>query len=634
MKHKLLIILGILILVVGIGVIMVVMESKNQTNYDNIKIEILGTDKSMYSPEDTAKLEYKIINVSDKDLKNSLLILKVSHLENVIVMERVQTVSLAAGEEQIKVLEWKVPDKDFTGYLLEVGIADKKDNIMVSDTIGADVSTSWIKFPRYGYLCDFGPEVDEQNKIDQMNRYHINGIEYYDWHYLHHQPLEDGITRGNPGSWEDWAGRKISGQTVADYIREAKSRNMVSMAYNMIYAGTDTFFTDENGNPTKANEWNLFFAEDNERGKGNMTFRMGTSPSGNSNLIFVNPLNKEWQQHIFKETLRIFEAFDFDGWHGDTVGDWGKMVTSQGEPLGYKEDGTPIYYVRETYTQFLNAAKEALGDKYLSFNPVGAQGIEHTNISKTDVLYTEFWPWDSDREGVKYDTYMSLVREVERSFEDSKAVSFDGKGKSLVVKAYINYYKTNGFMNAPGVLLCDAAVYAAGGSRLEIGNGDRMLHVEYYPNDNVLMDVNLTDKMRRMSDFTVAYENLLRDGQFTTDNKVIVADYPHGKKGRSDTIWAYTRADNHYEILHLINLLDTDNEWRDERGKKDEPQEAKDFKITYYTDKQISEVYIASPDWNNCKSEMIAFETGVDQEGSYITFSIPYLQYWDMIYMK
>ena len=27
-------------------------------------------------------------------------------------------------------------------------------------------------------------------------------------------------------------------------------------------------------------------------------------------------------------------------------------------------------------------------------------------------------------------------------------------------------------MNAPGVLLCDAAVYAAGGSRLELGNGN------------------------------------------------------------------------------------------------------------------------------------------------------------------
>ena len=75
-----------------------------------------------------------------------------------------------------------------------------------------------------------------------------------------------------------------------------------------------------------------------------------TSPSGNSNLYFLNPLNKEWQEHIFSEMLKVFKVFDFDGWHGDTVGDWGKMVTADGEPLGYKPDGTPIYGQRYLYS--------------------------------------------------------------------------------------------------------------------------------------------------------------------------------------------------------------------------------------------------------------------------------------------
>lgn len=633
-KKKLWTLIGIGILILGLGVGVRLMIKNNKYNYNGLKIEIIGTDKSMYSPNEISTISYLVTNSEDKEKKDVDIVLRVTHLEQLVTEVPVETISLDYGEERELVFEYMVPNEDFKGYLLELGFADQKGDLPVSDTIGIDVSSSWVKFPRYGYLADFGDEVDTESKIELMNRYHINGIEYYDWHYLHHQPLADGITAENPGSWKDWAGRIISGETVKKYIQEAKERNMVNMAYNMIYAGTDTFFTDKDGNSTKANDWKLHFAENNGRGEGNFSFYMGTSPSGNGNLFFLNPLNKDWQEHIFSEELKIFSALEFDGWHGDTVGDWGEMVTADGEPLGYQSDGTPIYLVKDTYTQFLNAAKEAMGDKYLSFNPVGAQGIENANVSQTDVLYTEFWPWDNDREGKPYDTYASLAREVERSNEDSKSISFDGKGKSLVVKAYINYYKTNGFMNAPGVLLADAAVYAAGGSRLELGNGERMLHVEYYPDDDILMDEELTEKMRNLADFIVAYENLLRDGQWTTDNQVKVEGYAHGKEGNSDTIWTYTRADSKYEILHLINLLGTDNQWRDERSKKAAPTEISDIPVKYYTSKDIATVYIASPDMNDNRSKELSFEKGEDDNGKYIQFTVPSLEYWDMIYMK
>jgi hypothetical protein len=53
--------------------------------------------------------------------------------------------------------------------------------------------------------------------------------------------------------------------------------------------------------------------------------------------------------------------------------------------LGTDEKGEPIYEVKETYRQFLKEAKQALGEHYLSFNPVGAQGIEQANTSAADV---------------------------------------------------------------------------------------------------------------------------------------------------------------------------------------------------------------------------------------------------------
>jgi len=632
MKKKIWLIILAVVFIAGSGVYKMI--ENNKSNYDGLTVEITGTDKSMYSPKDIVKINFKIGNTTEKEKKNIPVIIRVMHLGEAVAEFPVSTISLASGESKEAEYQWVAPDNDFTGYLLEIGVADKNGTFAVSDTIGVDVSSTWVKFPRYGYLCVYDKDTDTKTMIEQMTRYHINGIEYYDWHYLHHQPLADGVTEENPGSWKDWSGREISGQTIVNYINEAKERNMASMAYDMIYAGTDTFFKDKDGNPTKANEWKIYFAEDNERGEGNFTFHMGTSPSGNDNLYFLNPLNKEWQEHIFSEMLKVFKVFDFDGWHGDTVGDWGKMVTADKEPLGYKPDGTPIYLVKDTYTQFLNAAKEALGDKYLSFNPVGAQGIENVNISNVDVLYAEFWPWDSDREGRTYDTYESIVREIERSNKESEERSIDGKGKSLVVKAYINYYKTNGYMNEPGVLLMDAAAYAAGGSRLELGNGNHMLHKEYYPDDNILMDEELQNKMKDMADFIVAYENILRDGQRTTDNMVDIEGFAHSSDGISNTIWTYTRADAQYEILHLVNLLGTDNQWRDERGKKEAPTEVSDIKVKYYTDKKISNVFIASPDINDCKSERLDFEEGEDGNGTYIQFTVSGLKYWDMIYMK
>lgn len=114
---------------------------------------------------------------------------------------------------------------------------------------------------------------------------------------------------------------------------------------------------------------------------------------------------------------KFLNILTFDGWHGDTVGDWGDMVTADGQPLGYTDDGQPIYVIADTYKEFLDAAKAALGDKCISFNPVGAKGIIQANTSAVDALYTEFWPWDTDRNGNTYDTYNSLVTEVENSME-------------------------------------------------------------------------------------------------------------------------------------------------------------------------------------------------------------------------
>ncbi len=626
---------GLLIVVIMVAAGMGLYVNDREGNYEMGQLEIVieGTDKARYAPRENAVITASVRNLTQKKADDIQIEMKVYHLAEEVYSQR-ESLSIEPEKTSGLSLNWQTPDMDYQGYLIVLKLVDRKENCIAQDTVGLDVSSDWVKFPRYGYVCDYGDEVNAEEKIAQMNRYHINAIEYYDWQALHHEPIPAEATRQSLGVWKDWSGREINGEIVRDYIQNAQDKNIVNMAYNMIYAGTDTFVKDADGEPTKAAEWQIYFAPDNEKGEGMFTFRMGTSPSGNGNLFFMNPLNKEWQAYIFSQEKHALEVLGFDGWHGDTVGDWGKMTDASGNPLGIGDDGQPIYEVKDTYREFLNAAKRALDGYYLSFNPVGAQGIEQANTSNADVLYTEFWPWDSDREGVLYDTYQSLVTEVERTMEESKPYSVDGKGKSLVVKSYINYYKTTGTMNAPGVLLCDAAVYAAGGSRLELGNGSNMLHVEYYPDDDIPMGDELQETMVKMADFTVAYENLLRDGQYTTENRVEIADHPISRDGQGDTVWTYTRADGEYEILHLINLLGTDNEWRDERGKKEIPTYAENLKIKYYTEKEITQVHMTSFSFEDGRSIELSFEQGEDSNGKYIEYVVPVLEYWDMIYMQ
>ena len=292
------------------------------------------------------------------------------------------------------------------------------------------------------------------------------------------------------------------------------------------------------------------------------------------------------------------------------------------------EDGKPVHYVKDGYTIFLNKAKEALGDKYLVFNPVGAQGIEKVNVSDADVLYAELWPWDKNRWGQHYDTYNAIQREIFAAAKESG-------GKSLVVAGYVNYRAPGAYFNPAAVLLMDAVVFASGGARIEVGNGDRMLSNEYFPGDEKkAMGEALQAKVRRMYDFITAYENLLREGPAPVQRSIALDGVRQSSLGAGDAVWAFATATAGYEMLHLINLTGTDSDWRDEKQTKPEPTPIGSIPVKYHTEANVSAVYLASPDGEDIAPHALAFETGSDEKGSYITFTIPSLHYWNMVFMR
>lgn len=562
---------------------------------------VCRTEKSMYAPGETATVCLEGLPAEATALRARLYSLE----------RCVWDWQLPASKR----FPLSLPDADGRGYALEIEALDEEQNVLTSAFTAVDVSSSWTKFPRYGYVWDFTPSADAESKADEMARYHLNGVQFYDWQYRHHRPLADDLS-----GWRDWSGRWISGDTVRAYLRAAHDRGMACMAYNMIYAANETYLTDGSGVQA---DWRLVRANG-----ADFTCDMDAKLGPVGVLQYFNLLNPDWQNYIFAQENRVFEAFDFDGWHGDTIGENGPMRTADGGPLGYDADGKPIYLVKDGYTAFLNAAKAAIGDKYLAFNPVGAQGIENVNVSAVDVLYTEFWPWDRNANGRLYDDYYTLHRAILGACEQSG-------GKSLIVAAYVNYRNPKAAFNPATVRMLDCVVFASGGSRIELGNGGNMLSDEYFPADGKKrMDDGLRSAVGRLYDFLVAYENLLRDGQRPVSRIVRLENLPVSTDGRSDTVWCFAKADSSTEIYHFLNLTGTDDGWRDEEQTKKPPIAHENVKTRLYTDYPVREVWLASPDGESPLPLPLEFQTGRDANGAYAEFTQPALEYWNLIFLR
>lgn len=562
---------------------------------------VCRTEKSMYAPGETA-----VVCLENLPAEATALRARLYSLERCV-----WDWQLPASKR----FPLSLPDADGRGYALKVEALDEEQNVLTSAFTAVDVSSSWTKFPRYGYVWDFTPSADAESKADEMARYHLNGVQFYDWQYRHHRPLAADLS-----GWRDWSGRWISGDTVRAYLRAAHDRGMACMAYNMIYAANETYLTDGSGVQA---DWRLVRANGTD-----FTCDMDAKLGPVGVLQYFNLLNPDWQSYIFAQENRVFEAFDFDGWHGDTIGENGPMRTADGGPLGYDADGKPIYLVKDGYTAFLNAAKAAIGDKYLAFNPVGAQGIENVNVSAVDVLYTEFWPWDRNANGRLYDDYYTLHRAILGACEQSG-------GKSLIVAAYVNYRNPKAAFNPASVRMLDCVVFASGGSRIELGNGGNMLSDEYFPADGKKrMDDGLRSAVGRLYDFLVAYENLLRDGQRPVSRTVRLENLPVSTDGRSDTVWCFAKADSSTEIYHFLNLTGTDDGWRDEEQTKKPPIAHENVKTRLYTDYPVREVWLASPDGESPLPLPLEFQTGRDANGAYAEFTQPALEYWNLIFLR
>jgi dextranase len=542
------------------------------------------TDKANYKPGD-------IVSFSTDKILPSGSQIRYKFLGNTIREESISGQSWT----------WSAPAGDYKGYLAELYYNEGEEEKMLA-TIAIDVSSDWSRFPRYGFLSDYGNISDAsiESIISNLNRHHINGLQFYDWQYKHHLPLAG--TPANPeATWTDIINKDVYFTTLSKYIELSHQHNMKAMFYNLAFGALNDASYDG-----VAEEWYIY----SDKNHSNKDMHPLPQPPFKSDIYLTDPANVNWQNYINDKHNDVYAALDFDGFHVDQLGDRGTKYDYWGNEVNLP-DG---------YFSFISAAKSAAENKSLVMNAVNQFGQAQIASAETDFLYTEVWgPNES------YSDLANILLENN---------SFSANSKNTILAAYMNYDLANntGTFNTPAVLMTNAVIFAFGGAHLELG--EHMLGKEYFPNNNLEMKPDLRAAMIRYYDFLVAYQNLLRDGgDFnsptvrSTDGKVSLNSWPP-EVGKVSTIG---KEIDGKQVIHFVNFSDAIHlAWRDNSGSQPYPNIVYDYSVSVSGAQSVSKVWFASPDYNGGASTDITFN---ENNGS-ISFELPLLEYWSMVVLE
>lgn len=558
--------------------------SHNPITYgDGYITVLLSTDKAAYQPGEPVQL-------SLNNLPEGQVTIRYKHLNKV----------LSETPLTGKSWSWNPPADDFKGYMVDLYTVENGEEVVLG-SIAIDVSSDPARFPRNGFLSEYGAMSEKEiNKVmDNLNRHHINYVQYQDWHYKHHKPLA-----GSPSApmdvWKDIINRDCYRSTVQGYIDASHKRGMKSLFYNLAY-GALSDAADDGVKET----WYLF----KDKKHGNKDYHPLGSPF-KSNIYLTNPALQEWRDYMAQQNNDVYEVFDFDGYQIDQLGGRGELYDYNGNSVD----------LAATFPVFIKAMKEAQPEKSLVMNAVGQYGQENLIAnSPVDFLYTEVWEKPTDN---GFSVLSNIITNNDRW----------SNGKKTVLAAYMNYKlggEGRGYFNTPGVLMANAAIHAWGGAHLELG--EHMLTTEYFPNSNLAMKGELKKAMVTYYDFITGYENLLRDGgEFygvtasSTDGKMTVNQWPPVR----NQIATIGKCFDCRDVIHFLNYTNAVHlDWCDSNGTQAEPSLIESAQTKVSVKGTVRTVWATSPDVRFGVSQELDFV----QEGNEIKVTLPSLKYWTML---
>jgi len=531
---------------------------------------------------------------------------------NRIVLNKYYAVDFGIKAYKTVKFDWQSPPINGLGYLVTLAFQNLTTRNIIDEAYTAvDVSASWSSYPRYGFVSAYPFDIPYNLTAFTLNLYHINAIQFYDWQWKHDRPVA-GSVQDPASSWNDIANRTNYRSSVIGLIQAGHARGMAAFNYNLIYGAWSNY--QEYG---IKKQWGLY----NTEGCVNQIAYALPGGWATPYIYMFNPGNQNWTSYILQQEKEVFQAFPFDGWQMDQLGNLGLTYTCAGK----------FVYIPSTLNNFITAAGSYL-NKALVFNAVGQFGQSHVaNNQYLVFLYAECWPGNGQI------TYQDLQKVI---FQNAKW----SKGKKTVLAAYMDQAYSGefsngspGFFSTPGVILTDAAIFASGGDHIEIGDVNHMLSSPYFPDQSLLMKEDLQKALLNYYNFLVAYESLLRGGFKSADLKVDIDKFPWSYNAEPHHIWVFARKVNSGYVLQLINLTsNSDVEWMDTNGTYRAPRTLHNIKISVClpNGSKINKAFIASPDIQGGTPQSLDYNNFEHNGKTCGSLNVSQLKYWDMIWLK
>jgi dextranase len=483
-------------------------------------------------------------------------------------------------------LTWSPPPEAPRGYGLTLILYDGNTIIATSST-AFDVLGQWTQAPRYGFLSEFQPGRDNAAAtMDWLMRYHVNGLQFYDWQYRHETllPPHDPYT--------DLLGRHMSMETVERLIDAAHAHNIAAMPYTAIYGASPTFYQQHP-------EWALLQAT-------GQPFEFG-----DGFLLIMDPSpGSPWNNHVLGEYARVLTETAFDGIHIDQYG---------APQIGRNTAGERVD-LAEVFPAFINQTaalvQEQRGDSgAVIFNAVRNWPVDAVAPAEQDVVYIEVWE--------PYRDFMDLHRLI-------VGAQKLGGDKPVILAAYIHPD------HAYNVRLANAIIFASGGYHLELGEPGTMLADPYFPQLG-LLDEHMQMVTQRYYDFLVRYEEVLSldtiDATGARSADLTIKAVKTRSLRSRDRVAVIVRQGQTFDTFNLVNLLGIANGgW--EQPLTRGPNPLADLAIEVHVKRSVKAIWWASPDGNTLAAQSLDFALPQDNHETLVSFHLPHLDYWSMIVVE
>ena len=324
-----------------------------------------------------------------------------------------------------------------------------------------DVVEDSRQVTRYAFLSDFTSADTETQDVDWLRRLHFNAVQFYDWMYRHDMLLPPQERYLDP------MGRETDLAAIRAKIAACKAAGIRPIAYGAVYAAAKELFAEHP-------EWAMYTMDGQAMTFAGWLYYMNIAPSCG------------WSEHILAE-FRKAVAFGFSGIHMDTYGFPKQVWDAERRPVE----------LTDALPKLIDRAAEAVRKEDSAagviFNAVNNWPMEAVAGTRQDAVYIEVWP-PNDR---YYDLY-TLIREARLC-----------SGKQVVLAAYLHPFQqadTDGAERA--FRLSWAAISAAGGTQLVLGENKAALQDSYYANYASLR-ASFLPVVQRYCDFLVRYAALL-----------------------------------------------------------------------------------------------------------------------------